>query len=193
MREVILSAILSVFWTAIPLAQESAEPQPYDSADAYQIYSLLLPQEESHGFAKGTLMIQEETISHVAATGGCLPTEVAKQFTDAISDYERSRTKTWLLKRQFRIEKPYEIVSKQTLALLRGQGLDSWDDYFDRYPRSGGYVFLSPVGFNKKKTQAIVYTGSICGGLCGQAQFHVMEKNHGVWQEVPTGRCVTVS
>src|SRR6266567_2098531 len=102
MRELMLSAILSVFWSTMPLAQESTEPQPYESADAHQIYSVLLPQEESYSFAKGTLIIQEETISHVSATGGCLPPEVANQFKDAISDYERSRTKAWLLKSQFR-------------------------------------------------------------------------------------------
>jgi hypothetical protein len=122
-----------------------------------------------------------------------LPSDVAKQFKDAISDYERSRIKALLLNRQFRIEKPYEIASRQNLALLRGHGLDSWNDYYDRYPRSGGYIFVSPVGFNNKKTQAIVYMGSICGGLCGRSQFHLLEKNHGVWHEVPSRGCVTVS
>jgi hypothetical protein len=193
MRTLSFALIVQVLGIVTLMPQGPSAPQPYEERDAYQIYSLLLPQEESYGFAKGTLIIQEETASNAAVVGACLSPEVVKQFKDAISDYERSRTKTWLLKRHFQIEKPYEIVNKETLALFRGHGLDSWDDYYIRYPQSGGYVFLSAVGFNKKKTQAIVYTGSICGGLCGRSQFHLLEKVHGQWKEVSGVTCVTVS
>jgi RNA-directed DNA polymerase len=31
---------------------------------------------------------------------------------------------------------------------------------------------MSPVGFNREKTQAIVFVESSCGGLCGSWQFH---------------------
>jgi len=193
MRTLCFSLIIPLLGIGFAMPQVSSAAQPYDDPDAYQIYSLLLPQEESYGFAKGTLIIQEETASNDPVVGACLNAEDAKQFKDAISDYERSRTKTWLLKRHFHIEKPYEIVNEETLALVRGHGIDSWDDYYNRYPQSGGYVFLSPVGFNKKKNQAIVYTGSICGGLCGRSQFHLFEKVKGQWKEVPGVTCVTVS
>ena len=193
MRTLFFVLIVSVFGMVTAMPQEPSAAQPYEEPDAYQIYSLLLPREESYGFAKGTLIIQEEAVSNAAAGGACLNSALAKQFGVAISDYERSRKKTRLLKRHFQIEKPYEIVNKQTLALFRGHGLDSWDEYYDRYPQSGGYVFMSPVGFNKKKTQAVVYTGSICGGLCGRAQFHLFEKIRGEWKEVPGVTCVTVS
>ena len=186
----LVAPVLSIV-TALPQVPSAAKA--YEEPDAYQIYSLLLPQEESYGFAKGTLIIQEETTFNAAVVGACLSPEVAKQFKDAISDYERSRTKTWLLRRRFQIDKPYEIVNKETLALFRGHGLDSWDDYYNRFPQSGGYVFMSAVGFNKKKTQAIVYTGSICGGLCGRAQLHLLEKVRGQWKEVSGVTCVTVS
>ena len=193
MRTLSLTPIVLVLGVVTVMPQEPSAAKPYDDSDAYQIYSVLIPQEESYGFAKGTLIIQEETASNAPVVGACLDAETVKQFKVAISDYERSRTKPWLLNRHFQIEKPYEIVNKQTLALLRGHGLDRWDDYYDRYPQSGGWVFLSPIGFNKTKTQAIVYTGSICGGLCGRSGFHVLEKVHGQWKEVPGVTCVTVS
>jgi hypothetical protein len=194
MRTLALSLIVSVLWIFTTVAQDSSAAQPYEVDDAYQIYSLLLPQEESYGFAKGTLIIQEETASNAAVSGACLSSEVANRFKDAIYDYKRSQAKKWLLKRQFQIEKPYEIVNKESMTLLfKGHGLDGWDAYYDHYPRSGGYVFMSAVGFNKNKTLAIVYTGSICGGLCGRAQFHLVEKLQGHWKEVPAVTCVTVS
>jgi len=193
MRTLSFTLVVSALAVVTALPQEPSRALPYDDPDAYQIYSLLLPHEESYGFAKGTLIIQQETVSNFAAAGACLTPEVAKQFKDAISDYERARTKTRLLRQHFQIEKPYEIVSKETLALVRGHGLDSWKDYYNRYPQSGGYIFLSPVGFNKKRDQAIVHTGSICGGLCGSAQFHLFEKVRGQWKEVAADTCVIVS
>jgi hypothetical protein len=115
---------------------------------------------------------------------------MANRFKGAISDYRRLQTKKWHLQRQFQIEKPYEIVNKETIALLLKGG---WDGYSDQYPSSGGYIFMSAAGFNKNKTLAIVYTGSICGGLCGRAQFHLLEKVQGHWKEVPAATCVMVS
>jgi hypothetical protein len=189
-RTLNLSLAVVVLCISTASAQDPSLPKPYESTDAYQIYSLLLPQEESYGFAKSTLIIQQETASHAAVNGACLSSEVASRFKGAISDYQRLQKTKWLLQRQFNIEKPYEIVNSDTIVLVLKS---EWDAYYDRYPRSGGYIFMSAVGFNKNKTLAIVYTGSICGGLCGRAQFHLLEKVRDHWKEVPAVTCVTVS
>lgn len=179
------------FVLTVPLLSTlTAMPEPtaaplYSEPDAYRIYSLLLPHEESYGFAKGTLIIQEETVTNAAVVGACLSPEVAKRFKDAATDYERVRTKKWLLQRQFDIDKPYEIVDSKRIAHLEAAD--------QPLPRSGGHIFLAPVGFNRNKTLAIVFTGSICGGLCGLSEFHLLEKFHGKWKEVPGVACMTVS
>jgi hypothetical protein len=163
----------------------------YDVEDAYRIYSLLLPHEESYGFAKATLIIQEETVSKVvAASEPCVTPEAARRFKDAIADYNLNR-KQGLLKRQFQIEKSYEIVSSDTIGALFKDG--GWDSFYKRYPDSGGYIIMSAVGFNKEKTRAIVYTGSSCGDLCGSWSFHLLEKIDGNWKEVPGVSCSLVS
>lgn len=67
-----------------------AVAQRYDDADAYEIYSLLLPDEESYAFAKETLLIQESTVSEdMYPVGPCLKLEDAKEFKGAIADYSR--------------------------------------------------------------------------------------------------------
>ena len=185
MRTLSFALIVSVLGIAIAMPQKRSAAQPYDEPDAYKIYSLLLPEEESYGFAKDTLIIQEETLSNVAVVGACLTPEVQKQFKDAISHYERSRSKPWLLQRRFKIEKPYEIVNSDTINRPpASEKLRS---------NSGGYIFMSPVGFNKEKTRAIVYTGSTCGVLCGRSRFHLLQKVRGQWKEISGVTCVTVS
>jgi hypothetical protein len=191
MRTLSIVLIVSVFGISPTISQEPPAPQLYESPDAYKIYSLLLPHEESYGFANGGLIIQQETESeYPPVEGACLSSDVAKRFKDAISDYRRVRETTWLLQRQFEIEKPYEIVTKDRIALVLKS---KRDPTIERYPSSGGYIFMSAVGFNKNKTLAIVFTGSMCGGFCGSARFHFLQKVGEKWKEVPVGTCVTVS
>lgn len=123
MRAFAPSLIVVAVWIGTAVAQDSSTGQPYVGADAYEIYSLLIPQQESYGFAKGTLVIQQETLTNRDVAGACLSSETTRRFGGAISDYRQSQTKKWLLNRHFEIEKPYEIVNEQTLGLLRGHGI----------------------------------------------------------------------
>lgn len=191
MRTQAVLVVLLFLSTASAVAQNSIAAESYDVDEAYRIYSVLLPHEESVDFAKGRLVIREETVSKPEVPEPCLTAEAANKFKDAIADYKRVTSKPWLLQRQFQIEKPYEIVSANTIEILFKE--DGWDAFYKRYPESGGYVILSAVGFNQEKTRAIVYTGSSCGSLCGRWSLHLMEKIGGKWTQVPGVSCVTVS
>ena len=178
-----------VILVSIPLSpQNSSTPRIYDNPDAYQIYSLLLPDEEAFGFAKGTLIIQEETVSKSGES--CFTAEADAKFHDALQDYSRVNRRKWLLQRQFQTDKPYEIVNSAT---IRVSPPGDWESFYNRYPESGGFIIMSAVGFNKEKTQAVVYTGTSCGVLCGRWTFHLLEKVEGSWKSVPGVRCMTVS
>ena len=74
--------------------------QPYHDADAYEIYSLLLPHEESYGFAEDTLMIQENTLAE-DIMGACLKQPDATRFKGAIAGYNRTYKEKWALQPQF--------------------------------------------------------------------------------------------
>lgn len=187
-----LIAVVSCFLASSDaVAQRATAAQPYDLAEAYQVYSALLPREESVGFAKGTLVIQQETVSRTEPPEPCVTPDAAVRFKDAIADYKRVNSKPRLLQRQFQIDEPYEIVNSDTIDLLFKQG--DWDGFYTRYPGSGGYVTLSGVGFNQDQTRAIVYSGSVCGNLCGRWSLHLLEKIAGKWREVAGVGCFTVS
>jgi hypothetical protein len=127
-------------WSAIAAGQYSVGAKAYDVEDAYQIYSLLLPDEESYGFATGTLIIQEDTVSDPVSLQ-CVTPEAARRFKDAIADYKRLNSKQWLLQRRFQIEKPYEIVSSDSIRVASKDG--GWEGFHKRYPNSGGYIITS--------------------------------------------------
>lgn len=178
-----LTANLIVLLLGVPalVAQESPATHPYDDADAYQIYSVLLPHEAAYSFATDALLIQERAVAE-DMSGACLQQADASRFKDAIAGYNRINKKNWLFQRQFQIDKPYRIVGAKVISALPD------------HPQSvASYVRMSPVGFNRDKTQAIVFVGSSCGGLCGHWRFHFLEKIHGRWSEIPVAMCVGAS
>jgi len=81
--EIQLAALLIVFLCTLP-AQELSPRQPYDIDDAYLIYSLLIPHEEAYEIGKGTLIIQEDTVSH-SLEQAYFDAKSASKFKDAIS------------------------------------------------------------------------------------------------------------
>jgi hypothetical protein len=174
-----------------PLRRQTSDTAKTYVEEAYKLYSLLLPQQESYRFAKGTLIIQEDTVTNEAASHPCLTPEAASRFKDAITDYMSRNRQPRLLKRQFQINKAYELVSSDTIEALFNQG--SWDSFFLRYPDSAGYITISAVGFNKDKTRAVLYMGNSCGGLCGSWGFHLLEKTDGKWKSSPGVTCFTAS
>ena len=114
---------------------------------------------------------------------------------EAFADYGEVQKRTWLLQRRLQMERPYELVRSDTIRqFFNERGPEGWKDFNQRYPDSNGFIIVSPVGFNKSKTLAVVYTGSSCGGLCGRWIFHLLEKDRsGGWKAVPGVTCVTMS
>jgi hypothetical protein len=94
----------------------------------------------------------------------------------AISSYVKLNEGAWPLQRKFNINMPYELLTTDGIRSVGG-----WEDFYKRYPDSGGWIELSAVGFNADKTVAVVYIGHHCGGLCGGGMFHVLEKKEGKW------------
>jgi hypothetical protein len=51
-----------------------------------------------------------------------------------------------------------------------------------RYPGTGGLTQISRVGFNRTRTEALVYIYHACGSLCGYTYLVRLEKHNGTWQ-----------
>jgi hypothetical protein len=175
-RPVVIVVVLSV---VTALAQEIPRAQPYEDADAYQIYSLLLPNYEFYASASSPLMIRGNTVPAVLALG-CLSQTDADRFRGAVVGYYHIYEKRLLLQRRFQLVEPYRIVDTNVISTL--------PDY-PYHP----YFSLSPVGFNRARTQAIVSVEETCGGLCGNFRFHFLEKVRGKWKEAAIATCAGAS
>jgi hypothetical protein len=175
----------------------ASESRSYEVDEAYRVYSVLLPTEESYGFATGRIVIQQETVTQfIGKISACIDPAVLKDFKEAAVDFERENDQSMVLEDKFEIEKPHTFIRTteiKTLFQEPGSNIGGLKRFYSKYPGSGGFIILSAVGFNKDKTQAIAYTGSGCGNLCGMWRYHLLKKIDGKWKEVPGVRCTTMS
>jgi len=167
----------------IPLSQGSAvntdkAPKPYADAEAYEVYSAILPTEWPWQAPNAkSLVIRSETEGYKM----CLKPEAESEkiIGQAISEYVKLNKESWLLKRGLSIEKPYELVPFDELRSALKQG--GWENFYKQYPNSGGWIELSAIGFNADKTVAVVYMGHHSWSLSGSGRFHVLQKKDGKW------------
>ncbi|HEU0175566.1 MAG TPA: hypothetical protein VFV58_14995 [Blastocatellia bacterium] len=178
-----LLQIVSLLISSLSLFQngatnKDAQPNSYEDAEAYEVYSVILPTvwPSLLGNAK-SLVIRSETIGYKM----CLQPEAESEkiIGQAISEYVKLNKMAWLLQRRLSIEKPYELIPYDELRSALKQG--GWENFYKQYPNSGGWIELSAIGFNADKTVAVVYMGRHSWSLSGGGRFHVLQKKDGKW------------
>jgi len=180
----VLRFVLLTFALFSTLTITSQEAQhelvaPYENSDAYDVYEAVLATDVAG--ATSPLVISAET----EPSGMCLEPEGEWKLVlmHAIADYKKQNAKSRRLQPQFRMKRRYELLTKKEIyARFKNPGDGSW-------------VELSAVGFNSKRTIAVLWVSYECPGLCGSGTFHVLHKNNGKWQPLEwKGRsCVVAS
>jgi hypothetical protein len=123
----------------------SAKPiAPYEDADAYEIFAMLLPTgyswiDESN---KQTVILAETGAYCLQVLAEVLPTAIMDELQ---ADYVRRTQTTWILQRRFHLNKPYGLVSYRRISNLKDFALLAKD-----YPGSTGYVEFSPYSVPQK-------------------------------------------
>jgi hypothetical protein len=172
MRQFIL---LLMALTALPQGlQQLQKPFPYEDAEAYKVYSALLPQSDL------PLLILNDTIGEKT----CLSSvrAVDKSAASAFDDYEKVNLTSWKLQDKFSLPKLPKLVSNDDIRTM-----DEEDRRTGREKpgssRTQPHFILSAVGFNADKTIAVVWIYYACGGLCGNGRLAVLRKADGAWKE----------
>lgn len=195
-----LTILLIIGLAAACVAQ--APPAIYDDPEAYAIYAVIFGRKVSpDNKRRGPLIIANETTdypSYEDDKDACLKPEPAAEatFGPLIKAYHAANEKPSLLADKFNFAFKYELVPQATIESFFGEkGQGSWTAFYKKFPRSGGFVYVSAVGFNSDRTLALVYAGHSCGGLCGGGGYRFLKKVDGKWTEInfPGQTCTWVS
>ena len=57
----------------------------------------------------------------------------------------------------------------------------AWRGFMKKHPNSPGIVVVSRIGFNRDRTEAIVYIGRACGTICGEGEYARLVKLNNSW------------
>ena len=194
MRLVVLG-LMAVASTALALAQAkpAAPPPPDRLPDTYMIYSLLMPGQvftdmdsgEDQPWAISDTTVNEDDINPKLAPDATLqpPSDNARDFREALNDYNQRKKERLLLKRRLQLSRPYVLLSPTDTAQFKASrtAMDASSSMQSAYGGYLGVTFFSAVYFNIAQTAALVYILDWCGNLCSQAQWVYLEKQNGSW------------
>lgn len=101
---------------------------------------------------------------------------------ETVDHFNLRRSSSCHLKPELDAAIPYRILSEQEIeGYFKKKGIRGWKDFYKKYPKSSGFWSFSPVGYNDEGTEALIYVGHHCGGLCGTGHLYLVAKENGHW------------
>jgi hypothetical protein len=187
-----LGLMACAFALTLPLDQPgtSATPsgaalKPIDDPEAYAVYaSVLAGGAPAHATRARTLVIRKETGTNDACMPSGKPLE--GEWRPVVDSFKSENAQVRAIKPGFPLGVPYVVVPiSEIQALFRtGTTVEArWSGFYKQYPDSGGYIAVSAVGFDPRRTRAMIYVAHACGGLCGSGTHHLLEKVNNAWRE----------
>lgn len=161
--------------------------------DEYEVYSALfmqylsgeanLPPLPTFSDNLTTLVIKELTVAEVLDGDKvtCLEMKSIVPFFNIkldptlIDDFNRKNKRSHRLEEKFSVPLNVVLISKQEIDEIFNKA--GWEEFYRRYPDSGGYVTVSRVGFNKARTRAFHYVGSYSAEMVGDNYLFLLTKS----------------
>jgi hypothetical protein len=174
-------AVTFISACAVPVACPAGEASSLKTsvtspdADEYAVYSDLI----SSRYAKDgvSLIVVEDHTS--GESDGIW--ELHGIDGELLKDYQAKNKAAYGLERRFSLKTSYELISEgeaiDTLSDYEGD----WDTFYEIYPDSQGILILSRVGFDKNKTQALVYACNQAGPAAIEGIYCLLARNGNAW------------
>jgi hypothetical protein len=195
---VLLAALITVLVIRARRAEAAAmrAPDIYNVAEAYEVYSEIIPDERSIDNANGKIVVQQETESNpfIGSPDTCFDADVVTEYREAFDGYRQANSQRWTLRPAMQFDRSFEMITKKEIDNFFRVGPPGWQHFYQHHPNSGGYVEVSAIGFNREHTVALVYVGNSCGGQCGDWTYHLLQRDrHGKWTALPVRHCTVLS
>jgi hypothetical protein len=170
----------------LPIAGNHQDPSANSvTNEEYAVYSALLDRikiNPNDGKEVKLLVINDRTQGPYKS---CFPEEIAK-WDGRINDdelkplfenlIEKSKDSKPLNK-NFKVNRKYVLLGAENLSsIFKRKDLEGWDDFYEKYPDSSGYLSFSRVGFNSDQTRAVIFRQESCGVLCAYGGYVLLSK-----------------
>jgi hypothetical protein len=148
------------------LADVSRKKRPYLSAFRGEV--LVVRQQ-----TRSPEMLDEDKVKTVESSYLVGPD--VKLDTELIDEFNSKNEKFHPLSNSFTADRKVVLLSKDESTEIFNNG--GWDEFYKRYPQSGGIFMLSRVGFNANRDCAFLYIDSLSGPRTGAGYFVLLQKS----------------
>lgn len=151
------------------LRKSLAPARPYQDAEGYKVFeawiSALRVARNPLIHSESAALLELDPVEH------CFPADVRQSLGDALTDFAANNVHNW----RFDVK---EIGNTRLAGPTRERGPFRSE------------ISFSAVGFNQRKTVAVIYATYWCGPRCASGTYYALNKRNGEWTNVrPIGRC----
>lgn len=151
--------------TLCPAQMPTEQPKEYIDSEGYAVLSTVVAERSRHDCGALTLLVDE--------------TRPVKDIVSRISFQNPEHQREWRV-----LAAEYDSVNRVGFKLLPRFSPPGRYTLLPQAILAGGdgYLRVSAVAFNEKKTLAVVSVETLCG--CGDSNVTLLEKHEGKWHEV---------
>ena len=104
---------------------------------------------------------------------------------DTIQDFIAKSCTKGPLSRTFHTDVPRDFIDPNSVYFdFVPPAENGAKDFRREFPKAGGIISLSHVGFDSGLHQAMVATSYVCGSLCGGGELYILRKTRGKWEVI---------
>jgi hypothetical protein len=103
---------------------------------------------------------------------------------ETIADFLEANRQPWPITPDLVFDEHMVCLSSEELAEMKSSRDNWWERFREQHPGVTELVEFSRVGFNRNRTQALLYAGSRMNWNAGQGGYHVLAKSETGWSRV---------
>lgn len=166
-----------------PVTSASNQQLSHIVSEDYEVYSVLLNELYVRDGSSPIVIAELTSIDWLSAKDVKEDLAVVAQRNletqELVNDFITKNLQPYSLRCDFKSNSACVVLSSdQVLAI--GQKEDGWKVFLNKYPGQS-LINLSRVGFNKGKTEALVYSSAQSGGRTGRGQYVFFTKVDNEW------------
>lgn len=167
-----------------PTGELPPSPEVDIKKEEYSVYSALFDYEYSNSNTEQVLIMDHTRVEKPSILEQDLADfqKNTPLSPDLVNSFQEVNQDSYLLEARFDIHLEYSILTQQEVDEFRTlDEASGWDLFYEKYPKTVGYIYLSRVGFNSDSTQALVAISVYRYDQPIKGNYYLFSKENGEW------------
>lgn len=177
------AALISISCVSSVVAQNAPD------SDEYSVYAALLQQEFVGKGTKEIVVRKQTAVDNFSDDESLtdLMESLPSLAKETFEDFGSRNKNSVELTNKFNLKVKVNLVGEEINRIFYesrqlNSKEDGWEVFHKKYPTADAIITLSRVGFNKDKSQALMFVAHSCGWLCGEGNYILLVNKADGWK-----------